>query len=76
MCSQKIEWHDISFPPINLWSVPCMTPKQVVEFCKTLETEKKCLQQCRLDVWRERCISCNQTINEIKEAYARTKREV
>lgn len=54
-----------------------MIPKEVVEFSKQLSEERGCSQQCKIDVWRERCISCNRTINQIiKEAYARTKKEM
>ncbi len=66
----RLDWPELYFNPINLWNVPQMTPTEIIEVTK-LKTG--CIQQCKLDVWRERCISCNRTITQIKEAYERSK---
>lgn len=50
-----------------------MKAKEVVELANILSKTTPCQQKCKLDIWRERCVSCNRTINQIKEAYERSK---
>lgn len=69
--AQGIDWPDIYFNPINLWNVPYMHAKEVVEVAKNMEEAQPCKKQCKLDVWREKCVSCHRTIEQIKEAYER-----
>lgn len=69
--AQGIDWPDISFYPINLWSAPYMQPKEAVELANKMMDEDvtPCQGKCKLDVWRERCVSCRRTLKQIKEAY-------
>jgi predicted Fe-S protein YdhL (DUF1289 family) len=51
-----------------------MTPSEVVAVSVLLENSSPCKQQCKLDVWRERCVSCHRTIEQIQQAgLARSK---
>jgi hypothetical protein len=72
--AQGIDWPDIYFSPINLWNMPYMTPKEAVELTNMMMDKgtSPCQKKCKLDVWRERCISCRRTLNQIKETYVRS----
>lgn len=50
---EKIDWHELELPPINLWNVPNMS---------------KCIQICKLDE-NKVCVGCKRHIDEIKQAF-------
>ena len=62
-----IHWPKLHLNPINLWNVPYMDSKKVIELAKALETTNEiCSKECRIDVWKEICTTCNRTLEKIE----------
>ena len=62
-----IHWPKLHLKPINLWNVPYMDSKKVIELAKALETTNEiCSKECRIDVWKERCTTCQKTLEQIE----------
>jgi hypothetical protein len=47
-----------------------MTPSEVVAVSDLLVNSSICKQQCKIDVWREYCVTCQRTVQEIKDSLA------
>ena len=63
----NLKWPNLYFNPINLWNIPCMESKKVVELAKRLETTNElCQKVCKIDVWKEICTTCNRTLEQIE----------
>jgi hypothetical protein len=46
-----------------------MNSKEVVELAVQLEQGSTvCPNLCHVDVWKEKCITCNRTLDQIKES--------
>jgi hypothetical protein len=44
-----------------------MDSKKVIELAKALETTNEiCSKECRIDVWKERCTTCQKTLEQIE----------
>ena len=62
-----IHWPKLHLNPINLWNVPYMDSKKVIELAKALETTNEiCSKECRIDVWKEICTTCQKTLEQIE----------
>jgi hypothetical protein len=63
----NLKWPDLFLDPINLWNVPYMDSKKVIELAKILETTNElCPKDCKIDVWKERCTNCKRTLEQIE----------
>ena len=63
-----IYWPKLKLKPINLWNLPIMTPKEIVAL-----SQAYCNRNCKIDIWQERCNTCNKTLIQIEETYERSK---